>query len=306
MERSMEQQEVKMIDKYTGFFDFRTKIGLIIGKENDAILIDTGLDENIGRKILKVLEIRKYSLKYIVFTHSHADHYGGGAFLKKKTDAITLAPKIEASIIENPIIEALEFSKAAIPLKEVLNKFICGEACKVDRIIEWDGNVKLSDFDVKFIGLPGHSVNHFGVLADETFFIGDAVFQKDTLEKYKIAYLHDPLQTLESLKKIKNFKALTYLTYHGGTYSQNEINNLIDYNIESINSLLKLVFNNSDNANFYSIFEKALDTLQINLKDLTEYYLIYSTIRAYVNSLVNIGKIKAVLEGRIEKFYHKS
>lgn len=301
----MEQQEVKMIDKHTGFFDFRTKIGLITGQENEIILVDAGLDENIGRKILKGLEGSKYTLKHIVFTHSHADHYGGGAFLKKKTGATTLAPRIEASIIENPINEALEFSQAAIPLKEVLNKFICGEACKVDRIMEGDENTKLCGFEVKFVRLPGHSVNHFGVLAGETFFIGDAVFPKNTLEKYRIAYLHDPIQTLESLKKIKNVRAITYLAYHGGPYSQDEICNLADYNIESINSLLELVFNNSDRATLQDIFEKTSDVLQISLKDLTEYYLVYSTVRAYVNSLVNIGKIKAVLEGRTERFYHK-
>ncbi len=56
------------------------KMGIYLCEGNEAILIDSGLDKDSGKKILKLLESRGFSLKFIINTHSNADHTGGNRF----------------------------------------------------------------------------------------------------------------------------------------------------------------------------------------------------------------------------------
>jgi glyoxylase-like metal-dependent hydrolase (beta-lactamase superfamily II) len=55
-------------------------MGIYLCEGNEAILIDSGLDKDSGKKILKLLESRGFSLKFIINTHSNADHTGGNRF----------------------------------------------------------------------------------------------------------------------------------------------------------------------------------------------------------------------------------
>ena len=105
----------------------------VIKDGNNAILIDSGLDDNTAKKILKVLEKENLILKAIINTHSHADHCGGNAYLKEKAQVKIYAPEIESGIIENPILEPLYLFSGANPISDLKNKFLManvGDAAK--------------------------------------------------------------------------------------------------------------------------------------------------------------------------------
>lgn len=292
---------LKLIDGHTGFLELKTKVGVVINRK-EAVIIDSGVDENVGRKVLKALG-GEFSIKAIFFTHSHADHYGGASFIRKRVGALTYAPRIEACIIENPIIEALEFSYAAVPLKTLLNKFICGEACEVDRSFSGGDEIEAVGLKFKVVDLPGHSVNHCGIVVGNTFYLGDSVFPYEVLEKYKIAYLHDPKKAIESLVKIKDVEVDNFLLYHGDLLSRSEIKSLISYNISSINTILDVVYENACGSSFNQVVKTSLNSIGLKPKDLTEYYLLSSTLRGYLSCLVNEGKVSVALEDGEEKFY---
>ncbi|MGQ9781004.1 MAG: MBL fold metallo-hydrolase [Nitrososphaeria archaeon] len=74
---------IKMIDDRTGFFNLRTKIDLILGEGREAIIVDSGIDGDVGRRVIRALEEDNLVLKHIVLTHVYADHFGGAWFLKK-------------------------------------------------------------------------------------------------------------------------------------------------------------------------------------------------------------------------------
>ncbi len=67
----------------------------MIRTEKGLIIIDTGLDESYGRKILKASKELGEEIIGIINTHSHADHFGGNNFLKKRTKAWIIAPRVE-------------------------------------------------------------------------------------------------------------------------------------------------------------------------------------------------------------------
>ena len=70
-----------------------------------ALVVDSGLDRDAARRILKHVAALQVELAAIVITHAHADHFGGAGELKRRTGATVWAPAFEAAVIENPALE---------------------------------------------------------------------------------------------------------------------------------------------------------------------------------------------------------
>jgi glyoxylase-like metal-dependent hydrolase (beta-lactamase superfamily II) len=80
----------------TYYFKSAVNIGYIHHKEQEkGILIDAGLDSQSMKKVIKKLDEKTLPLTHLVITHSHADHYGGAAYLQSVRDVYTIAPHIE-------------------------------------------------------------------------------------------------------------------------------------------------------------------------------------------------------------------
>ncbi|MCX8188158.1 MAG: MBL fold metallo-hydrolase [Nitrososphaeria archaeon] len=284
---------IRYINDNVGFFDFRTKVGFKISGD-EMLLIDSGIDENVGRKIVHEVENVGCRVKIIFLTHAHADHYGGASFIKRRTCAITISPNIEACFIENPIIEATSFSQAAVPPNFLLNKLILGESCKVDVILE-NGVQLLQDFGAFPVPLPGHSINHYGILVDDVFFLGDALFSKETVEKYGVPFLNNPIDALSSIEKIKRFDTNHFVLYHAGAFNKNGISNLLEFNIKVVNDIFDYVLKYCEGLTISEVFYNVLKSLSIKVNNLIEYYLVCSTLRSFINCLVNLGKLKISL-----------
>ncbi|MGN0404621.1 MAG: MBL fold metallo-hydrolase [Bariatricus sp.] len=145
-------------------------IYLITGKF--CYLIDSGVDgakslieeymKNIGRELSEI--------KAIFLTHSHPDHIGGAAELKRASGCSIYAPYPEISWIEN--IQK-QFEERPIP-----NFFkLVQEPVKVDRALEdGDGILLEEGFNMTVVATPGHSHGSMCyALNREAVFIGDAV-----------------------------------------------------------------------------------------------------------------------------------
>ena len=72
--------------------------GLIV-EGGRAVLIDTGLDKDTSKKILRHLDALGVSLAAVVITHAHADHFGGAATITARTRAPVYAPALEAAVV---------------------------------------------------------------------------------------------------------------------------------------------------------------------------------------------------------------
>jgi glyoxylase-like metal-dependent hydrolase (beta-lactamase superfamily II) len=178
----------------------------------DAWLVDSGLDDEAGRKIARVLEAEKKQLRCIVGTHSHADHCGGNAFLKKRTGCLVAATPLEAAIMEHSFLEPF-FLWSAFPFGEISNKFLQAKPSAVDVLIRNSGPFDESGLEA--VPLPGHFLDMIGVKTpDGVFFVADALFSEELLEKYGIMFVVDVQAALETLEFIENQEAEWFIPSH--------------------------------------------------------------------------------------------
>ncbi len=124
---------MKAISPAPGIYHPRggSNAGVLVHGRN-ALLVNTGLDKDAGRKIVKFLASEWLSVTAILITHAHADHFGGTALVRRRTGAPVHAPRLTAAIVENPTLESTYLSAAADPIPELRHKFTLAPHQKTD------------------------------------------------------------------------------------------------------------------------------------------------------------------------------
>jgi len=132
---------VKQLD--VGGFDENFSYILADEETKEGMVIDPCGNLDI---ILNSIKEEKIEVKYIVNTHSHADHTQGNSKILQATGAKLVCHQLDAPSV-NP-----------------------------DITVE-DGDVlKLGDLEVKVIHTPGHTKGSICLLADDALFTGDTLF----------------------------------------------------------------------------------------------------------------------------------
>jgi len=258
----------------------------VVYTKDSAVLVDSGIDENFARKLCRLLE---KPAKFLINTHSHADHCGGNAFLKDKFSVHVLAPEIERQIIESPILEPFYLFGAAPP-KELQTKFLMAKPCRVDETLE-PGTLTLRDVTLSIVPLAGHSPNQVGVAVDKILFCADALFSKGAIEKYKMFVVYDVKNFLQTLDLLERSKYDFFLPSHGDlTGDITELLNLNRKVVENVsNEILKLL---KTPRTFDELLTKLLNGFNIEVKNLVQYVLYRSTVHAYLSYLSDEGHVE--------------
>jgi len=255
----------------------------VIRNEREAILIDTGLDKDSGRKILRLLEELGLTLEAIINTHSHADHFGGNAYLVRNTEAKVYASRIESGIIQNPLLEPIYLFHGANPIHNLRNKFVLADPSPVDYILE-TGKVSIIKQELEIIPLPGHSFNQIGIAVDDALFCADTVFSERVIDKYRVPVVQDVGKHLETLKRLKKMNYRLFIPSH--TKPVEDITKLVDKNLRTTEAILKdikdLLVEPKTTEEIQSILGKQY---RLNLNIIQQYYLIHMTLMAYLGYL---------------------
>jgi glyoxylase-like metal-dependent hydrolase (beta-lactamase superfamily II) len=276
-------------------------IGLVV-HDRRALLIDTGLDRDAGRRALRVVEAQGAQLEAILITHAHADHFGGARFLQRRLGVPLYAPGLEAAVMENPIIEPLYLFGGAAPIKELRSKFTLADPCTVSQRVE-AGALEIGPFQVDVVPLPGHALNQVGVAIDGVtrhgvLFCADAVFPRETIQKHKVLFCVDLDQTLATISELTARPHGWFAPGHGPAYAAGqEIDEICDANRERLEEIREAVHGELEEPQETStLVRQVAEHFGLRITTPTAHYLTRTTILAALSSLEGSGDVKAVTD----------
>ena len=270
----------------------------VIKNGNVAVLVDTGLDREAGRRILRTLEKEDIRVKAIINTHSHADHFGGNNFIVKRTGAKVYAPEIEAGMIQYPYIEPL-YLYSAHPVKDLLNRFLMAEASNVDFVLKGNALDSRLDFGldlpVRIVPLFGHSPKQIGVEVDGVLYCADSVFSEEIIKKYRIPLFMDIERQKQTLSFLEKNNYDFYVPCHAKP--TDDISELVEINSRVINEVEEFLLEESGTTD--EILRRLCRKFEIKLSDFTSYSLMMATLKAYLGYLYDKQMISAKFDGTL-------
>ena len=268
-----------------------TCIGVVTRGE-DALLIDSGLDENLARKVVNALANEGRAVKAIVNTHAHADHCGGNHFVVKRTGARVVAPAFEHYFIERPELEPYTLYGAPAPAA-LQGKFLRAQPSPVAQAVEQEGVVDVAGFQVRFHALPGHSVRQMGVEVDGALFVGDAVLPQRVLEKYGLVFAVDPLEARRSTEKVLAH-AGPVVAYHGGLLD--DVPGAVRSNVDAVGAAEERLLARLERgpARTEDLVAELLDAFGGG-RTLELHALHAATVRGYLAAMERDGRVEAFL-----------
>lgn len=285
--------ELIKLGEKTYYIKNNTNIGIYKLNDKDVVLIDSGLDESVGRKILRIINENNFCIKYIINTHSHADHTGGNKFIQDRTGCKIYASEVECDITNHPILEPT-YLYGSYPFKDLRCKFLEAKESNCDKLIDIEG--------LEYFTLKGHSFDMIGIkTSDNVYFIGDSLFNENTINKYHISFLNNIEDFISSLDKLSELDGV-FVPSHGEV--SNDIASLIKLNKDKTYEILDKIKSLCDKCiTLEDIVKSIFDTYSSQM-NLTQYYLISSTIKAYLSYLIDSNQIE--YEFIDNKMYYKT
>ncbi|MDD3915893.1 MAG: MBL fold metallo-hydrolase [Synergistaceae bacterium] len=289
--KGSDQVEKRHLKGSTFFFPGKVNVGYF-QKNEEVWLVDTGLDDEAGRKIARFLETENKKLRCIVGTHSNADHCGGNAFLKKRTGCLIAATPLEAAVMENTFMEPL-LLWTAFPFAEISNRFLQAKPSSVDILIRHSGVFDESGLEA--VPLPGHFLEMIGVRTpDGVFFVADALFSETLLEKYHIIFVLDVQAALETLTFLDKQEADWFVPSHAPAVE--DIRPLAEANRRSLMRVSQAVLDSCSEPIGKDEIVKRVGALFGISMSITEFLLYSAAISAHLTWLRKNALISPFVE----------
>lgn len=267
-----------------------TNIGVIISDDGRAVLIDSGLNDTPARKVLRfVREDLGTEVRAIINTHGHADHFGGNAFLVKRTNADVYAPNFDEMTLRLPLMQPILLYGGADPVDAIRTSFLVAEASPVTGIVH-PGENTIAGITFEAIALGGHSINQLGYLVDGVFFCADIVFPEVTLKKYPIPYLYGLTEHLASMETAAQVSCNSVVPGHGPIL--NDLSDVITKNRAAIDRVIETILEVANKPMLGDeICHQLFLGMDLQIADPQAYFLLRPTVNAYLAHLERMGEI---------------
>lgn len=274
------------ITERTAYVPGANNLGVVLTGDGGAIVIDTGLDKDTGRAVRRALEEVRCELRAIISTHHHADHIGGNEYLVRNVPGVVVcAPRLEAPLVENPLLEPIYLSLGASPPAALRTKWLMAKGVPVTRII--DGNTcAIAGVTLEMVALPGHSMGQVGVVFDGVCFAADGFFGPAVLAKHGIPYAHDVAAQLAALDRLAARDERFFLPGHGALTARGDLDAVLAANRDAIERATATVHDAlSAPGDVAEIARRVRRMLGLTIAGLPQYAIFLSAVAAYVSYL---------------------
>jgi len=281
--------ELNQVGEKTYYIESPAKIGVYKLSGSEVCLIDSGNDKDAGRKVQGILAEQGWNLKFILNTHSNADHVGGNAVLQQRLSIPAYTSSIEACFNRFPILES-SFLYGGYPVKELRNKFLMAQSSEANDL----ANFTLPQ-GLEILPLEGHYFGMFGVKTDDgVWFLADCMMGENILQKYHVSFLYDVAAYLATLDKVEKLEGTLFIPAHAAACK--DIKPLVAANRQKVIEISKKMLEwCREPVTFEGILKKTFDHYGLSM-DWNQYVLVGSTIRSYLAYLHDAGKISSTFE----------
>jgi glyoxylase-like metal-dependent hydrolase (beta-lactamase superfamily II) len=145
------------------------------------VVVDTGTGQSTDAILAEVVrdDLRPADIAWILLTHAHADHVGGGAAWQRAIPGVHIAASAETA----PWLEAADEEATSVDRARLAGIYPADfrlEAFEVHRRLGEGDELPVGDLVFRSVPSPGHSAGHLAYLVDvdagSTLFSGDAFF----------------------------------------------------------------------------------------------------------------------------------
>jgi glyoxylase-like metal-dependent hydrolase (beta-lactamase superfamily II) len=240
--------------------------------------------------VLRELNAEGRPVAAIITTHGHADHFGGNAFVVKRTGARVYAPSWDETVLRYPLFQPLCLFAGADPPASLRGGFMLADASPVDAIYD-AGSLLVEGVEFEVVSLAGHSGNQMGLLVDDIFFCADVVLPDRVIERYKMPYLFSVRDHLKSLDRARETPHATAVPGHGSVLEH--AGELIDQNQALVMQVAERVIGICrEPLMAEEILARLLQQLGADPQDAAAYYLLHPTIFAFLTYLEERGDVQ--------------
>ena len=284
--------ELIQVSEHGFYIDCPAKMGVVTVGDDGAVLIDSGNDKNAAKKARAILEKEGRRLLFIVNTHSHADHIGGNRYLQEQTGCDVFAPAIEAAFTAFPVLEpALLYG--GNPPASLRHKFLMAQDSRVRPLSE-----AVLPAYMEIVPLSGHTPDMVGFRVDGTaVFLADCLSSVPTLEKYRVGYIWDVPQYLETLEAVKTMQAEIFIPSHAP--AADRIAELAQYNADTVRGIAEDICSICAQPTPFDTLLKALFDRYSLVMTAEQHVLVGSTVRSYLTWLVDSGRLTVAFDGNV-------
>lgn len=270
--------DLKQIGAKTYYIDCPAKVGIYLLDEKNVCLIDSGSDVHAARKVNQHIKEQGWNVRFIICTHSHADHIGGNHYFQKRYGCDIYAKGQELPFVRWPVMEPT-FLFGGAPIPELRNKFLEAQPSEVKPLEAFELPSGLEVFD-----LSGHAPDMVGVqTSDDVAFMADCVAGDATLQKYHLTYLHDVEGFLNTLDRVEQMDCDFYVPSH--TEVVTDIKPLAALNRSKVEEIIENILEFSEEPKtFEAVLQAVFEHYNLRM-DIVQYSLIGTTTRAYLSYL---------------------
>lgn len=282
--------ELIRVGENTYYMDCPAKVGFYRTGPDEVVMIDSGSDQDAGKKAAKHLDAQGWQLRAIYNTHSHADHTGGNRYLQLHTGCPVYAIYNELCVVEHPFLEPTMLW-GGYAMRDLRTKFLMARESDAERL-----TLNALPEGLCGIPLPGHSYDMVGFRTkDNAVFLADCLSSEETLRKYRIGFLYDVRAYLETLETVKGFKAACFIPSHGPVTE--DIAPLAQINIDAVNEIADTITELlTEPKTFEELLSALFDRFGLTMT-LQQYALVGSTVRSYLSYLNDEDRIRYAFEG---------